>query len=71
LNTTVPNRHSPGFIVHPNALPSVMAWPTTPKFKVKGKFLKHPSEWGADTKRVVPVFDYDYGTVTPVKKFKF
>lgn len=56
--------------IHPHALPSVMDWPSFGCFKVDGKYLLDPDEWRLLTKRPTTDIDYDYSTVSPLKKIK-
>ena len=58
-------------ILHPNALPSIMEWPSSPRFKIAGKFVLHPSEWNMTSTKVVPLIEYDFDSISPVKKIKF
>ena len=57
--------------MHPRALPSVMDWPANVNFKVSGKIIKKPVEWNTSPTKATPHADYDFDTLSPVKKFKF
>ena len=71
LTTIVPNRKSSQLALHPNALPSVMDWPTNMNFKVSGKIINKPEDWNTTPTKPSPHADYDFDTFSPVKKFKF
>lgn len=71
LTTVIPNRKASSLILHPKALPSVMEWPSNVNFKVSGKILKKPAEWNITPTKAAPHADFDFDTLSPVKKFKF
>jgi hypothetical protein len=60
-------------VIHPNALPCPMEWPSSPYYKAQGKHLLMPSEWrsqGDAKDDDVPSVVYDFKQVTPVKAFR-
>lgn len=60
-------------IIHPNALPCPMEWPTRQYYKANGVYIPMPNEWATQNSNAntnaIPV-NHDYTQVTPTKKFK-
>lgn len=66
LTTISPNKDNFNLVLHKNALPSVIEWPSEPYYKLNGVFLKDPADWclvHEDNEK------YDFETVTPIKAF--
>jgi hypothetical protein len=66
LTTLTPNNNNFKLLLHENALPSVIEWPSQPYYKVNGVYLKNPADWSLipeDTEK------YNFETVTPIKAF--
>lgn len=70
LTTQQPNKNARELRIHPHVLPTVMEWPSMPHFKVDGMYLKEPKDWNLSAEESSATVEFDYATVSPIKKFK-
>lgn len=72
LATQQPNKNARELRIHPYALPTVMEWPALPHFRdpKDGTYLKDPKDWNLIAEESSVTVEFDYATVSPIKKFK-
>lgn len=67
--TQAPNHRMNDLTIHPNALPSVVEWPSYDFYTVNGEFLPPPWKWYTRPPTQPVVEEYDYSKKSPIKPF--
>ena len=69
LATDKPNSRQNDLVIHPNALPVILEWPSYDYYTIRGNFIPQPELWGANHTVTPVVVDYNFETKSPIKAF--